>query len=154
MGPVVSTDIAWLAGFFDGEGCISFNSHLVSGRGRRWVLKLVLANTHWPSVKRAAAMFPGLGCVHARMYRGKKWKPLLLWSVSSVQAELVLSALMPYLVAKRDEAELALEAVALRRSHRRRQANGQIAGFSDMAVSALTSIEYRLRGLKRVGYGR
>lgn len=102
------TDAAWLAGFVDGEGCLSV---CPPTRGRpRPKPSLAVTNTDRPVLDRVARMFK----VNIRARNTARLKPT--WAATYdvvVQQSDVLTAacrrLLPYLTVKRPAAELVLE---------------------------------------------
>lgn len=105
MNKLSESELGYLAGLIDGEGCIN----IACARGRYYVLQVITAQTneqllvHWQQKT-------GLGTIH-HMTRGKnpnaseKWN----WRCSFKAAEALLEMLQPYLVLKSEEARIALE---------------------------------------------
>lgn len=105
------TEVEWayLAGFVDGEGCISASRHL--GRnGKTWYYypHLTLGQKHQAHVvhllKFGGVLRPQT-IKNPKIGTGKSWK----WVVKADELEEVLSGLLPYLVVKRSQAQLAIE---------------------------------------------
>ena len=92
--------LAWAAGLFDGEGCVYMAGHRV---------QMSLNNTHLPTVRRFHEIV-GTGSVHATKNNSKPahCKPMWAWHASCAKAEVVLRSLLPWLVTKREQAEVAL----------------------------------------------
>ena len=97
-------DVIYLAGLFDGEGCI-FVSRQNSGRSH--YLGVTITNTNVGVLKLAKRMFGGSIRQNSdsRKHRTTSW----VWRIVSNQAENALKTLLPYLRIKRQEAELALD---------------------------------------------
>ncbi len=95
----------WLAGFFDGEGCVQIAKR--AREERRWVLSLSIANTHLETLNTLIADFGG------RMYckpRAEDWhKDCWYWSATGDEAMEVLRRLLPNLRVKRLQAEIGIE---------------------------------------------
>lgn len=97
--------IAYAAGFFDGEGHIRIQSH--SRRGSYMLSVSAVQATPYP-----LDMFRELfgGTIKKRLIRYREeQKALFTWQASSKQAENALRQMMPYLIAKKDEVEVALK---------------------------------------------
>ena len=94
----------WAAGFFDGEGCILVNRHF-RGEGVSHTLRIKVGNTDFKTLAILKSLFGG------RIYTRKlpSRKLLGIWQCSGIQAENALKRMNPYLVAKRQEAEVALD---------------------------------------------
>lgn len=104
--------LAWAAGLFDGEGCISITmfkprgaSGEITPRYRMWA---ALAMCDAPTVKRFSEIVDGGARVYVR--RQKTWKhPHWEWRACDVLAERVIATLLPYLQTKRAQAEAAMK---------------------------------------------
>ncbi len=100
------TDLAWAAGLFDGEGCITLKRDY-NGSIPTYSLRLVVVNTHLPALEELRLLF-GLGSIRQSAPRSKKQKARWDWRVASRQAETVLRLLLPHLRIKREEAKIAV----------------------------------------------
>ena len=116
MVKIEETDKAYVAGLFDGEGCIT-----LCRRNRpkgNWndlrSIALYLTNTDKAVVEFCQNLF-GLGKVYKRKIPvGRGWKTPYQWSVgSALDVETVLELLIPYLKIKQAKAESALKMVRL-----------------------------------------
>jgi len=99
------TLLAYFAGFFDGEGCIA-----VGKTGRRksqFGFAMQVGQTKTEVLELLQRYFGG------RLFRSAKTgfqlKPFYTWTVCGNNAEHFLRSILPYLVTKKEEAELALE---------------------------------------------
>ncbi len=92
------TELAWAAGFIDGDGCIR-----VDGRG---VLSVTAACTHKPSIVKFAEIFRYGN--FSSDWRGPGRKEMWSWTVRSKDAARVLRRLIPHLITKSVEAALGL----------------------------------------------
>lgn len=131
--------LAWAAGIIDGEGSIG----IYKNRHRNnWELRVSVGNLDPRLLRLLRELFGG----HTRLSKVAKgrYRPLWKWAVSHRGAERCLRLVMPWLVAKRDQAELALEARSLvgRKWQRR----------SLECESALCHLDSELRRLKRVEF--
>jgi hypothetical protein len=103
---VRATDHAWAAGIIDGEGCIAIKR----SRGY-FVLALTVGQSGHDEpamLRRLVELYGGTvrrGTVDARPGRRRRWD----WTVVGRQAEVVLRQVAPYVVAKREQLDLALE---------------------------------------------
>lgn len=95
-------ELIYIAGFFDGEGCI----HIYKSRSRGFTLQVSAANTDRQVIQFICDRFGGR--IHRLQKKGNR-KPC--WRVDLVarRANHLLTALLPYLRVKKDQAELALE---------------------------------------------
>lgn len=106
-------DLAWAAGIVDGEGCI-FARCAKAGRNGRinpsYGVGLKVTMGHRATVDKIASMF-GHGSRHEVKQNG--YNDAWTWLVQATRMWPVLLALRPYLITKAEEADLALEFLAL-----------------------------------------
>ena len=99
----------YLAGLIDGEGCISAY-HEKSGYVR---IRIAVVNTDRKMIQWIDDNFGGKGrYMHQRRFRQVKWKDCYqwIWNVSRKDKE-IIESLIPILITKRKEMEIALEYV-------------------------------------------
>lgn len=90
------TELAWAAGFFDGEGTVSQTT--ASGTRRRYLILRIGHVDPRPLERFAAAV--GVGRVNGPYEQkggGGKWSPHYAWQVAGSKAEFVFSQLVPFL---------------------------------------------------------
>lgn len=103
-------DWAYLAGLFDGEGCIktAFKTYTTGNRRSTWQLSLDICNTHRPVIEWVQSMFGGFAYTQEReeahVRRRFHWA-----SRSGAGCLFVLRGILPYLRIKREQAELAID---------------------------------------------
>jgi len=111
------TDIAYLAGMFDGEGCIVIHD-------RKWQTKrgllrqgfypeICLANTNEWIIHQFRFAFGGN--IYLRKKTTTKSQAIWAWQTTSKKATRCLEVLLPYLKLKKRQAELAIEMEKRRR---------------------------------------
>lgn len=99
-------DLAYLAGFFDGEGCISIGKHRNNGKDFYELHILVAQKSRW-ILEWFKFNFEGKIFKHKKPEgRQSEW---FTWQVAAVKAASALKVLLPYLKLKKAEAELALK---------------------------------------------
>lgn len=100
-------DLAWAAGFFDGEGCVRIQKESVQRRlNLHYLLQVIVVNTD-PAPLDALSEWFG-GNVHRRD-RTDGHKTLWWWELGSAAAERFLRAIRPYSIVKCEQIDLALE---------------------------------------------
>jgi hypothetical protein len=106
-------DLAYVAGFTDGEGHIGVVREVRRGNtsGFRYKLLVEIANTNRESLERISARLGGIGFIGGARndHKFPNAKPLYKLRFSGQEARSLVPALMPYLFIKRKVAELALE---------------------------------------------
>jgi hypothetical protein len=101
------TDIAWAAGFFDGEGCITV---FRANGGRNHALRVGFAQKNKIPVERFEDLFGGEAIYHMKKDGSGHW----YWNLYGRNALRFLQTISPYLVMKADQASTAI-AFQLRR---------------------------------------
>lgn len=114
---MTKTDLVWLACCIDCEGSITL---LIANRHRSpcYAIKVQVANTNRVLLRRCQAI-AGCGGIYSSGRRGKNYKPCYQWSATTKQAAAVLTQVLPYLVVKRRQARIAIEAARLNTPGRR-----------------------------------
>ncbi len=101
---------AWLAGIIDGEGGIYIETqHNKKDRATtQFTLRLEVTMTHRVTIERIHTM---TNCGNFKSYQPKKQnrKPYFRWQASSREAAAILRLCLPFLVTKREQAEVALK---------------------------------------------
>jgi hypothetical protein len=105
-------DIAYAAGFFDGEGHIRIQRHSSVGS---YMLSVSAVQATPDPLALFVALFGGTCKRRLMTYKGRP-KCMYTWQTSSKSAEISLVKMLPYLRCKREEALLALEFRATFRS--------------------------------------
>ena len=112
--PLSTEDAIYFAGLFDGEGTIVIEklSHLRAsrpgGRTPQYNLRIAMSNTNFDLMRWVKATFGGSLCQSRWAGRSKAKADALKWSTSCGNAAYILGRILPYLKAKRTEAELGL----------------------------------------------
>lgn len=129
------TERAWLAGIFDGEGCIGLYAVSTIVRGKRyhfWRVMLSVTNTNLVLLDRVREIV-GVGQVSSNGRRlSAKHRPAHRWQASAKLAVQVLVLIEPYLVAKREQCLLALTAQSLLGTAPRRLKNPHGARLEEL----------------------
>lgn len=125
---LTDTEAAYIAGLIDGEGCVGV---YVITRSRReispqFTIFMSVAMTDEKTVKWLHKVI-GFGSVH--VYKNskrdpEKYKPAWIYKVATRQAAQLLARIIPFMITKREQAELLVEIIEIRRfSTRIQQAN-------------------------------
>jgi hypothetical protein len=94
--------LAWAAGIVDGEGSIVLQKHKTRGY---WALSVTVGNTDPRMLTILRDLFGGS---ISRYQPAGPRKPIWKWNVASRKAEHCLRQVLPWLVTKREQAELGL----------------------------------------------
>lgn len=118
---MTKTELAWAAGIVDGEGCLSISYTPPGGmKGTRNAvhsLYLKVTMTDKKTVYRLWHLF-GLGSVQLQSHgksKKKNWGIAYSWLCCSQEAATAIRKMLPYLITKAAEADVALEFAAIPR---------------------------------------
>jgi hypothetical protein len=106
-------DWRYLAGLWDGEGCVAVSSVSRNSKNRRnsghsWHLQLQMTNTSETLIRSLGQDYGGAVYVCARKYPNRK--VVHMWFVfSAAECLTILTNILPFLRYKGDEARLAIE---------------------------------------------
>jgi len=147
----MSEELAYLAGFLDGEGSIGMYKATRANmkEGFTYVPHVVVYNTNRESIERFQRVF-GIGSVNSRSRPGEK--TCYQWDVSNRSVIPVLKALRPYLTVKSRQADLVIEAAEIsgtRRGHGMETRYREAGGY--FAPERLNKIYAELKELNRRG---
>lgn len=135
-------DRAWAAGFIDGDGMISFYRR--SDRHTEFFIKVAAMNTCRDPLEKLQLMFGGSILVMTKATANPNWAPSWSWQVTHRAAERVIHAINGHLVAKHQQAQLALAARALVGDRYRKR--------STETLQQLDAIEKQFRQLNKKGH--
>lgn len=97
-------EAAWLAGLFDGEGCIS-----QPRKEHRASLRLTITNTHYGLLERILEV-AGVGKIIDHKAPTDRHSQTWNWQCYSDNARDLLRQMLPWLIVKREKALIAIEA--------------------------------------------
>jgi len=105
---------SYLAGLFDGEGCISICPRRDKYNDNAFIFCIQITNTNTTLMKWLVEHFGGVYYSQDGKSRKSNWKPSYRWRVKGRRnEEEFLLGVLPYLVVKREQALLALEFVRM-----------------------------------------
>lgn len=108
LGPLRLVELAWAAGFIDGEGCIQYRVRQRTRGRHEYSLSLYVGQVDPRPLRRLQALFGGsVGLKDPA--KGESRRPIYYWRVVYATADAALRQLLPYLSVKREQAELALQ---------------------------------------------
>jgi len=127
IASVSEIDIARLAAYIDGEGTIYINkTKKLYGRMKnpQYSLSLVISNTDPRLMSWLKKTFDG--CVYGVKYErcshlGKK--PIMRWQLNERLALTVLTRCLPFMIMKREQAQIGVEFMSLKRDRKIRSRN-------------------------------
>ena len=107
------TDVAWLAGFIDGEGCVDFQKASHKGlRNPRWIPRIRICNTDFATLIEVVNILRGMEQAHwidKRQPRNPFHKPSWNLAIQGMKRlPPFIRAVLPYLRTKKTQAETML----------------------------------------------
>ena len=108
MGKISKITLAYIAGIFDGEGCVSISKEKerTTIKGYSYRLRVIVGNTNEWLIKFLQSQFGGN--IVLRQPRMPWYKPIWQWQIGAKLAQVFLEALLPYLQLKKHQAELGI----------------------------------------------
>ena len=137
---MANLNIHYIAGFFDGEGCIS---------GQMQGIRIIITNTNLQILKDINHYF-GFGKITNKLRTSKDVyrKPCYQWICWSKDAEQFLKIIYPYLRQKKTQAKLALRFCDTYKYRRITRARRNIHGYPEVPGSILKIRKYLVKQLK------
>ncbi len=120
MNNISEIEKAYFAGLFDGEGSISIAKY--QGKNNRtpvFLLSVVITQSNQDFLQLWQTRF-AIGSIyeHTKRFNNPKWSKYFDWRLTSVNALVLLEVLLPYLILKREEANIAIEFQKIKSSTR------------------------------------
>lgn len=131
-----ASDAPYWAAMIDGEGCICV---IGAGKGRpNYRMFVNITNTNFELLDRLAAMI-GVGALQVGARANPKWKTRGQLILNHEAADFVLRQTFPYLIAKKEQARLAMEFMHLKRAWSRTNDNHLEQAAISAKVKALNA---------------
>ncbi len=143
------TFLAWAAGFFDGEGCVMIELSKEKGcrHGVRTSLHTTVTQTSLPCLQLFLEAFGGrIITSESRTPQGRRWAVQHRWVTRNEEAAEFLQKVKPYLVVKKEQAEIALT-YPLRASNGRKYGN-KSNPIPDEVMEARLAVRQMLKNIR------
>lgn len=133
LPPLVMPDdpgqLGYIAGIIDGEGHIGIKTAFDKKKSKNvsHAVRVVIVNTNVRLMEWFTSRFGG--SIACSKERRADWKPRYSWQLHGRRAEVFLDAILPFLVVKREQAEVVLR---LREAGRHQGAQGLSADVVDL----------------------
>lgn len=103
------TQLAYLAGFFDGEGTVYLYKRMKPEGWPNHDIRFQITNTNKEVIEWIHKIFGGQTYYKDRSLQNAKWKPSYLWHANRKVFDQVAPAIFPFIIVKRAQLELAFE---------------------------------------------
>lgn len=146
MTQTARADLIWLAGFFDGEGSVNFRrggggtSRTLGGKP--WRLEIEISGTHQRTMKHVSELVGQPLRTYARQPPNATAYRV---TAACRKAELFLEEIRPFSITKREQIDLALEAVHVRRTAPRVPQSRRSPTISEDTHRQLEDLAWRIR---------
>lgn len=137
--------LSWIGGIIDGEGSIQINRYK-NFKPVKYVLAVVVVNCDKSIIDVLQKSFPG-GISFLTRYE-KKHRKAMVWSLCNLKAEKFLKIILPYLVAKKNQAEVALN---FRKDFNRERGNQYHKVLDSKRLKVREKFFIKIRKLKHLG---
>jgi hypothetical protein len=122
---IMEVDKAWIAGFIDGEGCITIARQIRKNRpSPSYRSYITVSNTNRDSLEYLRGHYGGVlyeRHEYRKDKRGKNWADAYDWYCPLRSATRLLTDILPYLRVKRQQAMLVLEFLATKKAFARNE---------------------------------
>ena len=107
---ISETELAYIAGFFDGEGTVGVYARKARARNKSyWSLYIIISQVNpIPLIKIRDLFGGGIYSAPQKTPTGEEAKLIWKWTISDRKAEYFLRNIIDYLIVKKEEATLAL----------------------------------------------
>ncbi len=139
---MTDTELAYIAGIFDGEGCINLSSN----KGFAYV-RVIVANTDYRIIQHFSSSFGGAVIKLKKV--NEKWKDSWQWVLSWTAAVDFLEEIYPWLIIKRHQAEAVFAFDAIRLKTKRKNDDP----VREQYLEALQLLQEQMSFLNRKGPG-
>ena len=139
MNKLTQARWAYLAGFLDGDGCITITT---KNQRRTYCIEVRYSQTNGPFLQHLRDLV-GIGSVYQTSKPKGNHSARFQWVFASGKAEEFLRAIFPFLVLKKDQAEIALKLAELMRQQRAKSYR-----LTEEAIEKREKIRQELRQLK------
>lgn len=141
-GNLPEVDLARMAAFVDGEGCIGIS-------GKSMTVRLAVTNTDFRLMTWILERFGGTVYTMSDRHRVEKGnKVCYRWQISSMAAAEVIAIIRPYLIMKYDRADVAIEFQAFATASRGGQ---KPSALRDIRNQAKLDLKQEMHRLNKVG---
>lgn len=135
--------LSYIAGFFDGEGCIMALQEK-NRRTRMSRISVAVSNTDFRPIKMLYEQFGG----HYRQTKRENRKEFATWSMSCKKAADFLALILPYLIIKRERAIAAIELYELNNRRVRGTRRNALGQFTKTPPETVAAIDERIGFIK------
>jgi transcriptional regulator with XRE-family HTH domain len=144
---ITEAELAYAAGFLDGEGCIRIQRGAVQKSGRRYYFTVVqITQTNEDVIRWFQARWKGYAYFNHRNGKNPNAKMASEWKISGTSALAFLRDVYPYLMVKRAQAALMFE-YADHVGDPRRNRNRSLAEYDEIQQFYVRSREMNARGV-------
>lgn len=139
---MIETDLAWTAGIIDGEGCIRINKSMTNYGRYRYQAILSVTNSDLRILNKLKDWFGGNIYFRKDMY--------FQWGLSGKNISPILVKILPWLISKKEEAELTLDFIMIQQNNyiqnRNRKLSNELINEYDSIYEKVSKLKHKLNG--------
>jgi len=142
--PMGKISLPYIAGFFDGEGCVCILKVMEKYLARvrtRYILRIYISNTNLPILKNIQRLLGGY--ISERPNPPKNHLQVYSLTLNCNKAKEFLEKVLPYLIVKKEQAVLAIEFQSKMKKGKRTMSSSEQASYK-ARISSLNKIRYDL----------
>lgn len=144
MSTTTREDLIYMAGFFDGEGCIRIAKNNFLCRNAVYTLRCIVTNTNKSILEHFQGYFGG--GIYSHNWNAKHgYKPCWNWQVNGNEALYFLHQVVSFLKLKSNEAEIAITFQEFKSKHEHRGNNNP---WSPMELAMMDEVYLILKTAK------
>ena len=138
-------EAAWVAGLIEGEGCISFPNTGSKGY-KYYTVRVTVTNTDPRLLIRLRNLVGGSIYPHSAKRKKSAWQ----WWIGGKNVLPFLAQIQPYLIGKREQADVAIAAAAIKLSRSNVHQNNKIKQHQAWLSRRLQELKHELPSLADV----
>jgi hypothetical protein len=140
--------LSYFAGFFDGEGCVTFNKVLRKSGNVFYTLVVHIKNCNPYPLIELQKVFEG--SIYKESERGQNHRTTYRWMVTGLKGVLFLIAIKDLLIIKAEEADLAIKLFGI--SQRYKQHGVRVNRVPEDVMVQMTDLYDQITALKHKEY--
>lgn len=136
-------EVAYTAGVIDSDGYIGIYKQKAKDykNGYVYVLRVGVGSTNLNILNWLKSHYGGSNCSYP--HKNKKWKQLHRWQLGNQQAKKFLKAIYPYLIIKKEQAEISIEFQSRKRTFGPRERTMEELLFDELDYNKMRKLNKR-----------
>jgi len=149
--------VAYAAGLIDGEGCLSIRRNL-NGKSKYFSFTIIVCMKEREPLERLQTLWGGsIGKIFRKPIHGGETRVFHRWVIATKSAHIALQEMYPYLIGKRQEADVAIafaEDIIKHNGFRYQKSKAGVQKLPESVIKHREELFHQLSELKRIKYQR